>query len=249
MNHYILSDIHEDYDALQKAISEISRDKSPHAIYSLGDNVGFSKHYPQQHKRNADGSINLLISYRVTAVLGNHDLHFLEKKPRLSLFIPPVEWEALQEDRKIEDGYFWPYPDELPTALGNDNMAFLKSRQEYAIYRDLLFSHFLFPDPNGCLVLKKGLPEKLLPVHFIFMEVNKIKVSFVGHLHIKQPIVISSKMEKTVLQEGESIFLDTTDDSYTIFCPALHTYRSPRSKFISYDDDSSMVRLHSIPVG
>ena len=247
MNHYILSDIHEDFYALQKVISEISQDTQPYAIHSLGDNIGFSTHYQsQKHKRNANGCISLLKANHVASVLGNHDLHFLGRKPKLPFFIPPPGWEALSLDEKIEHGGIWLYLDELPTQLDNDNFAYLDNLDDYAMYPDLLFSHFLFPDFNGSLILKKGQPDKLLPVHFIFMQINKLKLSFVGHLHMQQPIIISSQMEKRVLKSGESIFLDTTNTSFTVFCPAINTYNSQQSKFMSYSEESGILKYHCI---
>lgn len=245
MKYYIFSDLHEDEISLKKTLDIISSENEPFVIYSLGDNVGFSKHYHSSaSKRKANKCIDLLIKNNVNSVIGNHDLNFLNKKPLIPFFIYPNEWEKLSIKEKIKRSGVWLYLDEYLTKLSKKNHLYIEKNTDFLINDDLLFSHFLYPDFNGNLILKNNLIEKLLPVHFIFMEINKLKISFVGHLHTQTPILITSKKEKIILNDDESLFLDTENLEYIIFCPSLNSYKSNKPKFIKYCDKTKKLECY-----
>ena len=190
----------------------------------------------------------MLRDHNINSVLGNHDLNFLKRNSKIPFFIYPQNWNDLSIREKIEHKSVWIYQDEFSTELNDENFLYINNSKEFFIKNNILLSHFLYPDFNGNLIFKNELINKLLPVHFIFMEVNKVKISFVGHLHLENPIVISSKKEKKELKEGEKVFLDTDNKSYVIFCSSINSYSNNKSKFISYCDKSKILQNHFVEI-
>jgi len=236
MKYFIISDIHEDFYSLENVLNFITKEEC-YKVISLGDNVGFSEHYNFKNtinRRNADKSIDLLIEEKVISILGNHDFNFLNKAPKNSFYLI----------NNITIDQRWLYEDELKTTFNDrSNVNYLDDLDELFIDGNVLFSHFLFPDLSGMLKLTKESIKSLVKTHFLFMDSSGLKISFVGHTHIKFPLIISDNgQEFKLLNTEDEIKLNFKENSYIVFCPPILSYLSKKSSFVSYCDQSRTIK-------
>ncbi|GEN73674.1 metallophosphoesterase [Chryseobacterium lathyri] len=244
MLNWIITDLHEDIHSLKMFFEMHSSCNRASKVYSLGDNIGFSSFYEKyESRRDANSCIEMLLNNDIKTVKGNHELNFLKIIPKIPFFIYP-EKQYIANEKIISDN-IWSYQDEFVTNLHLHNFPFINNSDDIIIDNNILYSHFLYPDFNGNLVLNKTRIDQLLPVHFLFMEVNKIKISFVGHTHIDYPLIVSSTKRKIKLNDREFFFLDPKEN-YIIFCPPLNSYFSDTSKFLSYCDDTGILTFYSL---
>lgn len=249
MIFFIISDIHEDYLSLEKVFKIINNEKDLFRVFSLGDNVGFSKHYlKNEYRRESNKCIDILRLNNVISVLGNHDLNFLNLKPSIPFFEYSKNSKELDSQIKYQQTSIWLYLDELKTFLNDENLTYLREASNYIIENEVLFSHFLYPDINGNLVIKNKLVNKILPVHFLFMEINNIKLSFVGHLHLDKPIIVTSNLEKIEMTENVDFKIDFEKTSFIIFCPPINSYKSNFSKFVSYNRKLKTLKYYTLDI-
>lgn len=248
MSNIIITDLHEDFYSLQTFFALKKSPDNISEIYSLGDNIGFSIHYKKyQYRRDADRCIELLRKNNVQTIIGNHELNFLKKNPNIPFFIYPESWYHLDKEEKFNcsNKSIWLYQDEFSTCLEPNNMHFVENMNDFIIKNNILYSHFLYPDFNGTLILRKVLINKLLPIHFVFMSINKIGISFIGHTHIKNPTIISSDGSKKELNIKEKeIYLDP-QINHVVFCPPMNSYVENTIKYLSYCEVTRLLIFYS----
>ncbi|MCB0743023.1 MAG: metallophosphatase family protein [Ignavibacteriae bacterium] len=236
MKYVIVSDIHEDYEALFKIIKNL---KSTCKIICLGDTVGFSKHYDEKINRDPNKSIELLKEYVSVVLKGNHDLFHIKELPFHQVYKYPSNWFDLNAiERESINSPVWKFLDEYERPLNTNNIKFLKSLDEYCIEDKVLFSHFLFPDLTGSLILSKKRIKKLIVSHFMFMELNHCQVSFIGHLHVEFPVVISEEDREIEISTKKEIKL-MKNKKYVICCPSLTVSKNG----IFYNKEKSIIQL------
>lgn len=244
MKYFVLSDIHEDFFSLEMALDFISKETSEYKIISLGDNIGYSSYFLQSLiKRDANKCIDLLKENNIISLLGNHDLNFLNKLPQNSFYL----FSENLENKK--NGKSWSYNDEMETILTDSNKYYIEELKEFFIEEEIIFSHFLYPDLTGNLVLTKETLKLFVKTHFILMSLNHLKISFVGHVHFKTPVIIlDNGQEFRLLKSNDEIILNFEENSYIIFCPPLLSYLSENSNFISYCNHTNVIKYHCLAI-
>lgn len=185
-----ISDIHEDYKSLEKALNIIA-DENCDNIICLGDIIGFAlPFYRYIDNRDADKCIELIKDNCVIAVAGNHDLFGIKKIPEYnSGFDYEHNWYQLDYESRSKKAQnrIWLYEDnEIKTKLNDASKDFLFALQEVQFFETgqerIMISHFCYPDfsgsavffPSGSFHLKK---------HFSFMNENSCSISLSGHGH------------------------------------------------------------------
>lgn len=244
MKYFVFSDVHEDYKSLKNVYKFIvSENITDYKTVSLGDNIGFSSHYYLQDcmNRNANACINLLKQNKTISVVGNHDLNFLNKQPINSFSLFPQNNLKNKKNDKV-----WLYQDELKTNIKESNINYLDQLNEFFIDSEIIFSHFLYPDLTGNVILTKETLRLFIKTHFIFMSLNQLKLSFIGHTHTKNPIIVSDKGEEFRLSSNDEIKLNLSEGSYIILCPPLLSYHLKRSSFVSYCNISSVLKYYNL---
>jgi predicted phosphodiesterase len=185
-----ISDIHEDIESLQKALSEIKKTEVDQ-IFCLGDIIGFNSNaFENKKTRNASACIKVIKNICTQTVAGNHD-HFIIRKTTQNpeVFTYPPDWYELdpQKRQEIAGNVLWLYEvNEEETKLSESEKEFINSLPEFLIIQidniRILLSHYIYPDFTGSRI---GFPDKMedLNEHFNFMKKNKITLSFSGHGH------------------------------------------------------------------
>ena len=244
MKYFIFSDIHEDYKSLENVFNFIVSEKiKDYKTISLGDNIGFSSHYYLLNciNRNADACLNLLKQNNTISVVGNHDLNFLNKQP-----INSFPFFSHNNFKKKINDKVWLYQDEQKTNIKKPNINYLEQLNEFFIESEIIFSHFLYPDLTGNVILTKETLRLFIKTHFIFMSLNQLKLSFIGHTHTKNPIIVSDKGEEFRLNSGGEIELNLNKSSYIILCPPLLSYHLKQSSFVSYCNVTSVLKYYNL---
>lgn len=185
-----ISDIHEDFSNLQKALESATK-QGVHKVICLGDVTGYSNlHYNFSHDRNASLCIQLLQEIEATIIVGNHDLFSGRRIPSYSAGITyPDNWFNLtpSEQREKTEDMVWLYEDETPTNASNTEIEWLISNPEFRIVQidnlNLFCSHFLYPDLTGSLMFER-YDLKNIRQHRKFASQKGGNYSFIGHLHL-----------------------------------------------------------------
>ena len=168
----ILSDIHEDFENLQKIVGKaeaIGFDK----LICLGDISGYSLPYYKYGKtRNAPACLALLREKCDIIIAGNHDIHAAGMDPQLPDILKGMEtWE---HEKDLDPGY------------NQEEIRFLATLPYYVTLTtpagDILFSHYAYPNLSGFV---QGFYswEKEFGAHFTFMKKHNCRLSFTGHAH------------------------------------------------------------------
>jgi hypothetical protein len=211
----------------------------------LGDIVGTSLHYKNNESRNADACLNLLQSIDSVITIGNHDLFHLNKTADNSVYKYPKDWYHFSKEEQYKKNRFvWNYKDELTTKLSNKHTQYLNSISEFHIENNMLFSHFLYPDLTGSLAANSEIIKILLPTHFLFMKIHSCFISFVGHLHVDKPFVLTNKGKKEMLINKTTYLSKLEGDLFIVFCPPLVNYGNKRnSGVISYETEDKTLMI------
>lgn len=216
MKYVIISDIHEDYDALStimKRVKEMNIDK----IFCLGDIIGFnSKYNSYKDSKSANKCIQILIKNKVEATMGNHEYNFLN----IFFF-----------QNYINDKNKYSYDDE-PINLNESNLKFIKFLRERIYEENMTFSHFLFPNNIGKFKVTDN-HLKLVESHFKNMFNERKKISFVGHLHSEKLQIITPK--KIYIIEEKQVYRLNDNEFYIINCPPIVRSKKNLSAFTHYD--------------
>lgn len=240
MRFAILSDIHEDFYMLERALA-VLKSNGYDLLVCLGDITGFAHDY-YYHMPDANACIDLLRENAHIVLAGNHDLFSAQRLPSYHLEKNiPLNWYELgrEEQYKISNNSLWLYEDEIVPLLSQENTDFLNSLVEYEVFDDgkrkILFSHFLQPDLSG---IGRWFPYRVgeLKPHFKFMEERNASVAFVGHAHPEGATLIS----KLLWSAPTLGHVKVSNKPRIVLCPAVVRNRMPSGCLI-YDTESSEI--------
>lgn len=191
----IISDIHEDFRMLEKAITSL-KSIGYDQLVCLGDITGFATEY-YTHAPDANACIDLLRENADIVLAGNHDLHSSQRLPSYHLNKNiPLNWYDLTLEQRFafSNNTLWLYEEEILPSLTPENEQFLRNLKEWCTIdlgdRKILFSHFLQPDLSG---VSRWFPYRIheLRPHFRFMKECDCSLAFVGHCHPEGVAVVS----------------------------------------------------------
>ncbi len=193
-----ITDIHEDVQNLEKALSVLSTEKCD-TIICLGDIVGFTiPFYRYIETRNAEECIRLVRENCSIIVAGNHDLYAVKKIPQHKAgFDYPDNWYQLDYEVRAKKARnrIWLYEDnELKCNLSDNAIEFIYGLNEVEVTEfdniKFLFSHFCCPDFSGSAIYFPSEPFHLIK-HFEFMKEYNCSISISGHGHPEGAIVVN----------------------------------------------------------
>lgn len=235
MKHIIISDVHDNFGSLAALIDNIHSLNGIGKI-CLGDVVGgpMERSNPDI-ELNSNSVIDLLFANGFATVRGNHDLFHIKELPIHQVYKKyPADYFS-EIDNEVSNIPVWPFINERTINLSMQGKYFLKDAPEFLIIEDTLFSHFLYPDLTGSIILNKKMLGTFFQMHFLFMDINNCDTSFIGHLHIETPIIISNKKSDNQwqLNANEIISLDQ-GVKHIILCPAISDAKNI-FKYVSYD--------------
>jgi predicted phosphodiesterase len=186
----LLCDIHEDVQSLKEALRQLER-RNCDDLICLGDIVGYDVSYHKHGaKRNSSACIAAVRSNCRYAVIGNHDLFALKKIPQSTPAFPfPPNWYqlSLNERRSLSNDRVWLYETEsTATRLNRSERKYLEALPEYLVLKFnnhyVYFSHSLYPDLTGSLMLRPHNPWELRG-HLQILKDNGCSYGFSGHMH------------------------------------------------------------------
>lgn len=183
----IISDIHEDFQYLERALN-ILDSAGYDMLVCLGDLTGYAPLY-HSHTPDANACIDLVKEKSTICLAGNHDLFTSQRLPsyHLEKSIPENWYDlTLKQRYEVSNNSLWLYEEEVLPILSNENASYLESLTEFEILevdgKRMLFSHFIQPDLAG---VERWFPYRIteLRPHFKFMEESNCNIAFVGHFH------------------------------------------------------------------
>ncbi len=213
----IISDIHEDFESLEKAFERMRR-VGYDLLVCLGDITGFASEF-YSHKSNANACLDLIKQNAQIALAGNHDLFTSRRLPSYyaEKAIPENWFElSISQQQLLTGNKLWLYEDEVLPILTPDNLQYLQSLHEWEVLdtgtKKILFSHFVKPDMAG---VSRWFPWQAgqMRQHFKFMEELDCRLAFTGHCHPEGLSLVSRHLwskpsfEKTTLNNSPKIAL------------------------------------------
>jgi predicted phosphodiesterase len=243
----ILSDIHEDFQMLERSMA-ILKTVGYDMLVCLGDITGFAPTF-YNHIPDANACLDLLKDNADIVLAGNHDLFSTQRLPSYHLEKNiPYNWYnlTLKERFEVSNNNFWLYEDEENPNLSLSNELYLKGLQEWCVFdvgnRKILFSHFLQPDLLG---IGRWFPYRVgeLRPHFKYMEECNTTLAFVGHCHPEGVTVLSK-----LFWSAPSI--ETIRLGYKpriVLCPAI-VEGSKSSGFLIYETNSNEITPYRIRI-
>jgi predicted phosphodiesterase len=240
----IVTDIHEDFEMLEKAFAQI-RTIGYDLFVCLGDITGYAPKY-YNHQPNANACIDLLRAHAGIVLAGNHDLFSSKKLPsyHLERNIPHNWYDLSLEQRYAHSKNLWLYEEEILPNLSTQNQEYLNGLKEWCTVdsgtRKILLSHYFQPDLTG---VGRWFPYRIgeLRPHFKFMNECGSTLSFVGHCHPDGFTLVSKlfwsmpSFEKAKIKQKPRIVL----------CPPIVS-RVRKSSFIIFDSLKNEVVPYNI---
>jgi predicted phosphodiesterase len=223
----LITDIHEDFQMLEKSILKLER-KGYDILVCLGDITGYSPLF-YSHAPNAAACIEFIRERADVVVVGNHDLFTSQRLPsyhaRKNI---PEHWYELTyiQQQQLSRNKLWLYEDEVIPVLSASNIEFLNGLKEWAVLENgnekYLFTHFFHPDISG---VGRWFPSTNFEIrtHFQFMKEMGCTLAFVGHAHPPGPTLInrfswSNQGYKTV---------PVKERHKAVICPSITDDRAP----------------------
>jgi len=241
----ILTDIHEDFRSLEKAMKVIDSLVCD-VVVCLGDITGYSPAF-YRHLPDANACIDMLRDKADVVIAGNHDLFTCGRLPSYHQEKNiPANWYDLNVEERISIARdkIWLYLDEVIPVLSPDNITFLKELNEWEVLEDhnrkYLFTHFFRPDMAG---IGRWFPFNSLEIreHFRFMKNLHCDLSFVGHKHPPAPIRVNRLFWSDPYDE--TIRLGRHHKA--VICPAIVGERY-MSCFITFDTEKQTITTHPV---
>ena len=186
----IISDIHEDFTSLLKAIRILEKNGCTELV-CLGDLVGYNSSFSNySDTRDASLCLEIVVDTCSHILPGNHDLFAVRKVPLHNPgFKYPNNWYDLSDDERVAQAknLIWAYvPHELPNNLSEQQKELIRSLPEFKIIesaeKKILLSHYLFPDLTGSGTVLPPTAE-ILNSHMVFMNQQKADWALYGHCH------------------------------------------------------------------
>ncbi len=152
----VISDIHGNLEALEAVLGNVP--DGTEEIYCLGDVIGYGA--------NPNECCELVRSYEMPVISGNHDLAVTDLSTDLSWFNPvaaaAIEWTREQ--------------------LAQDNAEFLRTRPRTLLSAGTLFVHGSVRNPDE-YILNGAVARENLAV--LTADYPEVRVCFFGHTHVK----------------------------------------------------------------
>jgi hypothetical protein len=185
----IISDIHENVEMLEKALSLAEFHKCD-GLVCLGDIVGFDiRFYKYNAGRSAKLCVALVKANCRWIVPGNHDLFAAGRFPEYTNgFDYPAGWFKMDpyQRKKTSHGKVWCYDQDACNDLGENEISYLKELPEYLATSEpgpgCLFSHYIYPDLTGSTTRYIERNHQLKEL-WKFMKDQNMNYSFSGHSH------------------------------------------------------------------
>lgn len=152
----VISDIHGNLEALEAVLGDVP--DGTEEIYCLGDVIGYGA--------SPNECCELVRSYEMPVISGNHDLAVTNLSTDLSWF-NPVAAAAIGWTRE---------------QLAHDNAEFLRTRPRTLLREGTLFVHGSVRDPDEYIINGAVARENLAVLTADYPEV---RVCFFGHTHVK----------------------------------------------------------------
>ena len=184
MKYLVITDVHDDSDTLSFLIGHL--DDEYDRYICLGDVVGNNgREYGSSRK-----CLQLLKDHHFILTLGNHDIyHLFESAPQLfnrnNSFCLYVRGYLLSKG--------WDYSLDDKREFTSSEMSFLSSQKTFYMSEGVLFSHFVSSDICGMRkTARKNSVEffKLINSHFKHMRNNNLYLSFIGHAHVQNTLIV-----------------------------------------------------------
>ncbi|MDQ3911278.1 MAG: metallophosphatase family protein [Actinomycetota bacterium] len=152
----VISDIHGNLEALEAVLEDVP--EGVEQIYCLGDVIGYGA--------NPNECCDLVRSYEMPVIIGNHDLAVTDLSTDLSWFNPVAE-AAIRWTRE---------------QLSQENADFLRTRPRMIQMKDTLFVHGSVRDPDEYIINGSIARDNLA---ILQAEYPKVQICFFGHTHVK----------------------------------------------------------------
>lgn len=236
----IVTDIHEDFQMLEKAFGKL-HSLGYDLLVCLGDITGFAPPY-YDHPPDANACIDFLRQNAHFSLAGNHDLFSVQRLPsyHLEKKIPHNWYElSLAEQASLTGDKVWLYEVEVVPQLSPENRHYLETLPESKVLdtgrKKILFSHFTQPDLSG---ISRWFPFHTgeLRQHQRLMKELDCQVAFAGHCH-PQGISLAGKF--SWVETGFSP-ARINHSPKIVFCPAIVNGRNP-SGFVLFDTESGII--------
>lgn len=236
----IVTDIHEDFEMLEKAFGKL-QSLGYDLLVCLGDITGFAPQY-YNHAPDANACIDFIRGYAHFSLAGNHDLFSVQRLPSYHLEKQmPLNWYdlSIEEQASMTEDKLWLYEAEVIPQLSPENRNYLESLPEYKVLdtglKKIFFSHFMKPDLSG---VSRWFPFHTgdLRQHLRLMKENDCKLAFAGHSH---PLGVSIAGKFIWAEPGFSQGR-INHSPKIVFCPAIVNGRNT-SGFIIFDTKSSII--------
>jgi predicted phosphodiesterase len=243
----IISDIHEDFQMLEKAL-DILKVVGYDMLSCLGDITGFAPDY-YTHNPDANACIDLLREYADIVLAGNHDLFSCQRLPtyHLEKNIPTNWYElTLNERYTLSNNTLWLYEEEVIPTLSPTNKAFLAKLHETKVIDNgqgqILLSHFLQPDLAG---IGRWFPYRVgeLRPHFKLMKESGCSLAFVGHCHPEGPTILSKLFWTSPSFESTKI----SKKARIVLCPAIVRSAKPSAAIIFDSSTNELIPIFIKP--
>jgi predicted phosphodiesterase len=236
----ILTDIHEDFQMLEKAAVALGK-TGYDFLLCLGDITGHAPAF-YLHQPNANACIDWLRQNAHVSIPGNHDLFSVQRLPSYYRdYEMPQNWYEMTYEEQQQTGRnrLWLYEEESVPELTSDNREYLQSLPEYFVLEDgsrkILFTHFLSPDICG---ITRWFPYRIgeTSKHADFMRSLGCQVSFAGHSHPNGICKIGRFFWRYPVWNSVTIKSSRT----IILCPPLVSGRDFNS-FLIFDTKTNIV--------
>ena len=152
----VISDIHGNLEALEAVLRDVPEDVE--AIYCLGDVIGYGA--------NPDECCDVVRSFGMPTISGNHDVAVTDLKTDLNWFNPTAAAAVL-----------W-----TREHLSGENAEFLRTRPRMMRTDGALFVHGSIRDPDEYIINRISAQENLAILRSEYPDVD---VCFFGHTHVK----------------------------------------------------------------
>ncbi|MFP4555290.1 MAG: metallophosphoesterase [Bacteroidales bacterium] len=239
----IITDIHEDFEMLEKALDAL-KTSGYDILACLGDITGFAPEF-YNHTPDANACIDLLREFADIVLAGNHDLFSAQRLPTYHLEKNiPLNWYefTLNERYALSNNTLWLYEKEVKPNLSPENEAFLARLHETKVidnsHSQIMLSHFLQPDLAG---VSRWFPYRVgeLRPHFRLMKECETNLAFVGHCHPQGPTILSKLFWSAPNYKKTKVSRKTR----IVLCPAIVRNAKPSAAIIF---DTSTYELRPI---
>ena len=228
MKYEIVTDIHEDLEALTLVIRDIKNIRV-NEIICLGDVIGYNSTYYKftRNDFSANKCYEILRQNNAKILNGNHDIYHLSKilKKQFSKIVDKFP----DFFNKINNEYSY---NDQDVTLSERNLKIYDDVKFELVINDIGFSHFLYPNTFGWYQLPKNHLESVKS-HFKRMILLSTKIWFIGHLHSSAMQLITNLDSKYFRSDEKTII--SSDNLNIVNCPPICRSQNNTSAYTIYD--------------